>query len=279
MSEFLLTNEPSLRLACFLAVLLAIAAWELRAPRRSLAVGRLWRWPNNLGLAALNTIILRLVFPTAAVGVALWCQQLGIGLFNALGWNGFLAGAAAIVLLDLTIYFQHRLFHKVPVLWRLHRVHHADLDFDVTTGARFHPLEIGLSMAIKLLVIVVLGPPAAAVLLFEVILNATSMFNHGNVALPRRIDEFIRRLIVTPDMHRVHHSTDQSETDSNFGFNLSCWDRVFGTYIAQPRASHNDMIIGLESFRAPRESRIDRMLYQPWREDAKDDTQGTTRPK
>ena len=173
----------------------------------------------------------------------------------------------SVLALDLAIYLQHLMFHAVPLFWRLHRVHHADLDFDVTTGARFHPVEIVLSMLIKFAVILALGPPALAVLLFEVLLNATSMFNHGNVRLPARVDRVLRWLVVTPDMHRVHHSVDPRETNSNFGFNVPWWDRLFGTYRAQPQAGHDAMTIGIEQFRVPRELWLDRMLLQPFRAD------------
>ena len=173
----------------------------------------------------------------------------------------------ALLLLDLAIYLQHRLVHYVPVLWRVHRMHHADLDFDVTTGARFHPLEIALSLGIKCVVIVPLGASPLAVLLFEIALNATAMFNHSNVRLPRAMERLLRLLVVTPDMHRVHHSVVQRETDSNFGFNFPWWDRMFGTYRPQPEAGHETMTIGLEQFRAPHELRLDRMLTQPFRDD------------
>jgi sterol desaturase/sphingolipid hydroxylase (fatty acid hydroxylase superfamily) len=170
----------------------------------------------------------------------------------------------AVVVLDMAIYFQHRLFHAVPVLWRLHRMHHADLDLDVTTGARFHPLEILLSMAIKVAVVIALGAPAVAVVLFEILLNASSMFNHANLRLPLAVDGALRWLIVTPDVHRVHHSVIRAETDSNFGFSLSWWDRLFGTWRAQPEKGHDGMTIGLPVFRNPEQLRLDRMLVQPF---------------
>ncbi|MBI2736268.1 MAG: sterol desaturase family protein [Rhodospirillales bacterium] len=267
MADILLAHEPVIRLGAFVGIFALMALWELWAPRRREAIGRLRRWPSNLGIVVLDTLLVRLAFPTAAVGVALLADSRGWGLLPALDAPPLLAIAAAVVLLDLAIYLQHVLFHAVPVLWRLHRMHHADLEFDVTTGARFHPIEILLSMAIKLGVVAALGAPAAAVLIFEVLLNATSMFNHGNVRLPAGLDRVLRWLVVTPDMHRVHHSILPRETNSNFGFNLPWWDRLFGTYRAQPQAGHQAMTIGIEQFRDPSELRLDRMLLQPFRDD------------
>lgn len=267
LADILFTYEPWIRLGAFASVFATMALWETLAPRRRQAIGRLRRWPGNLGVVAIDTLLVRLVFPTAAVGVALVAQVGGWGLFPALNVPPWLAVIVAVVVLDLAIYLQHVLFHAVPVLWRLHRMHHADLEIDVTTGARFHPIEILLSMAIKLGVVAALGAPAVAVLIFEVLLNASSMFNHGNVRLPRRLDRVLRWLVVTPDMHRVHHSILPRETNSNFGFNLPWWDRLFGTYRAQPQAGHQAMTIGIEQFRDPHELRLDRMLLQPFRDD------------
>jgi sterol desaturase/sphingolipid hydroxylase (fatty acid hydroxylase superfamily) len=267
MIETLLIYETALRLAGFAGIFAAMALWELLAPRRKQAFGRGNRWPSNIGVVALDTLLVRLVFPVTAVAMALLAEQQGWGLFHALNAPVWLAVIASVILLDLAIYLQHVLFHAVPVLWRLHRMHHADLDFDVTTGVRFHPIEILLSMGIKLGVVAALGTPAVAVLIFEVLLNATSMFNHGNVRLPERFDRVLRWLVVTPDMHRVHHSVIPRETNSNFGFNLPWWDRLFGTYRAQPVAGHEAMTIGIEQFRDPRELRLDHMLSQPFRED------------
>jgi sterol desaturase/sphingolipid hydroxylase (fatty acid hydroxylase superfamily) len=262
-----LEHEPLIRLGAFAGVLIAMAVWEVLAPRRPQRIGRARRWPGNLGVVVLDTIILRIIFPTAAVGMALIAKAHGFGLFNAVELPRLVAIAASVILLDLTIYLQHVLFHAVPVLWRLHRMHHADLEFDVTTGVRFHPFEILLSMVIKLCVVAALGAPALAVLVFEVLLNATSMFNHGNVRLPAALDRVMRWMVVTPEMHRVHHSIAPRETNSNFGFNLPWWDRWFGTYRAEPEAGHENMTIGIEQFRDPRELRLDRMLAQPFRED------------
>ena len=266
-AKVLLMHEPAIRLGVFAGIFAAMALWELLAPRRRQAIGRIKRWPSNLGIVVLDTLLVRLIFPTAAVGVALLAELHGWGLVHVLGAPAWLAVMASVLLLDLAIYLQHVLFHAVPVLWRLHRMHHADLEFDVTTGARFHPLEILLSMVIKLGIVAALGAPAVAVLIFEVLLNATSMFNHGNVTLPQRFDRVLRWIVVTPEMHRVHHSILPRETNSNFGFNLPWWDRLFGTYCAQPAAGHEGMTIGIEQFRDPRELRLDRMLLQPFRDD------------
>jgi sterol desaturase/sphingolipid hydroxylase (fatty acid hydroxylase superfamily) len=267
MSETLLAYEPILRLSAFAGIFALMALWELRAERRRQQIGRARRWPGNLGIVAIDTLLVRLVFPTAAVGVALLAEARGWGLFQNLALPYALAVIASVILLDLVIYLQHVLFHAIPVLWRLHRVHHADLEFDVTTGIRFHPIEILLSMALKLGAVVALGTPAVAVLIFEVLLNATSMFNHANVRIPERIDRVLRWIVVTPDMHRVHHSALPRETNSNFGFNLPWWDRLFGTYRAQPRAGHERMTLGIEQFRDPGELRLDRLLTQPFRDD------------
>ena len=262
MPDFLQANEPLIRLGFFFGVLAAMAIWELLAPRRQ-DISRLVRWPNNLGVVVLNTVVLRLVFPTAAVGFALVAEAKGWGLFNVLDAPLWAAFVVSVGVLDLAIYFQHVLFHAVPALWRLHRMHHADLGFDVTTGLRFHPVEILLSMGIKLAVVAALGPPAIAVLVFEVVLNATAMFNHGNVRIPKAVDRVLRWFVVTPDMHRVHHSVRPDETNSNFGFNLPWWDRLLGTYRDQPAAGHDAMTIGIEQFRDSRDLWLDRMLVQP----------------
>jgi sterol desaturase/sphingolipid hydroxylase (fatty acid hydroxylase superfamily) len=265
-NEFLAAWEVPLRLAAFFGVLGAMAFWELKAPRRVLALPRWQRWPGNLGIVALNALLVRLLIPVAGAGMAMLAAAQGWGLFNKLPVSFCLAVLVSIVLLDLAIYGQHVLFHAVPTLWRVHRMHHADLDFDVTTGVRFHPIEIGLSMLIKLGVIVALGAPAMAVVLFEILLNATSMFNHGNVRLPAAVDRVLRFLIVTPDMHRVHHSIKRRETDSNFGFNLSLWDRLFGTYRAQPEGGHEAMTLGIPDFRDPRDcAALPGMLAIPFR--------------
>lgn len=268
MTEVTMQHEPLVRLGVFAAVLVAMALAELAAPKRRPAIGRTTRWPGNLGIVVIDSLVVRLLFPVTAVGVAVLAGERGWGLFASLALPGWLAVLAAVVLLDLAIYLQHVLFHAVPALWRLHRMHHADLEFDTTTGIRFHPVEIALSMVLKLAVVAALGAPPLAVLLFEVVLNASSLFNHGNVRIPAGLDRVLRWIVVTPDMHRVHHSVIPAETNSNFGFNLPWWDRLFGTYRAQPRAGHDAMTIGIEQFRDPGELRLDRMLLQPWRDDA-----------
>jgi sterol desaturase/sphingolipid hydroxylase (fatty acid hydroxylase superfamily) len=225
------------------------------------------RWPGNIGIVVLDTILVRLLFPTTAVGLALVGEAHGWGLLHAITLPAWAEVLLGIIALDLAIYLQHVLFHAVPALWRLHRMHHADQEIDVTTGARFHPIEILLSMGIKLGVVAALGVPAVAVFVFEVLLNATSMFNHSNIRMPAGLDGVLRWIVVTPDMHRVHHSVVACETNSNFGFNLPWWDRLFGTYRDQPAAGHEAMTMGIEQFREPVEQRLDRMLTQPFRED------------
>ncbi|HEY5738816.1 MAG TPA: sterol desaturase family protein [Gammaproteobacteria bacterium] len=257
METFAIDNEAGIRLAVFIAVFLVMGLWEWLSPRRRLTVSKPLRWVNNLGLLAINSVVLRLLFPAAAVGLAYSAADLQWGLFNRVALPYWLEVVAAVLLLDLSIYLQHLLMHRVPLLWRLHRVHHADLDIDLTTGSRFHSIEILLSMLFKWGVILLLGPALLAVLIFEVLLNGMALFNHANVRLPALADRVLRRLLVTPDMHRVHHSTRVTETNSNYGFNLSVWDRIFGTYIDQPQLGHDGMSIGLNEFRDPR--RVDRL--------------------
>jgi sterol desaturase/sphingolipid hydroxylase (fatty acid hydroxylase superfamily) len=266
MQAFILAHEPGIRLAAFLGIFAVMAVWEIAAPRRALTVSKAWRWSSNLGVVALNTLLLRFAFPVAAVGLAVIAAERGWGLLNNVALPGWLEIVLAVAVLDFAIYLQHVMFHAVPALWRLHRMHHADLDFDVTTGARFHPIEILLSMVIKLAVVAALGPAAVAVVIFEVLLNATAMFNHSNARLPLGIDRVLRLAVVTPDMHRVHHSIHDHETNSNFGFNLPWWDRLFGTYQPQPDDGHEGMTIGIRDMRD--ETRVDRltgMLAIPFR--------------
>jgi sterol desaturase/sphingolipid hydroxylase (fatty acid hydroxylase superfamily) len=265
MIDALLANEPAIRLAAFASVFLVMALMEILAPRRTQTISRLVRWPSNLAVVALDTVLVRLLYPIGAVALAMLAEAKGIGLLNAYAVPAWIAIPLAVIVLDFAIYLQHVLFHAVPVLWRLHRMHHADLEFDVTTGARFHPIEILMSMALKLAIVAALGAPAAAVLIFEVLLNATAMFNHSNVRIPAALDSALRWLLVTPDMHRIHHSVVVGETNSNFGFNLTWWDRMLGTYREQPAAGHEAMTIGIEQFRDPAEQRLDRMLTQPFR--------------
>ena len=261
----MLAHELAIRLAAFIAVFAAVSLWEAATPRRRRAFPRLRRWPSNLAVVALNTALVRLLLPTTAVGLALLAEERGWGLLNNLIIPSWLGLVASVLLLDLAIYLQHVMFHAVPALWRVHRMHHADLDFDVATGVRFHPIEIVLSMLIKFGVVMALGIPAYGVLTFEVLLNATSMFSHGNVYLPEKLDRCLRWFVVTPDMHRVHHSVVMAETNSNFGFNLPWWDRLLGTYRDQPAGGHEGMSIGIEQFRQARELWLDRMLLQPFR--------------
>jgi sterol desaturase/sphingolipid hydroxylase (fatty acid hydroxylase superfamily) len=277
MATFLLRHEPTVRLGVFLGIFAIIAVWELATPRRTLRVRKALRWTHNLALTMLNVVLVRAALPVAAIGVAALAAERGMGLLNLFHVPHLLAIPLSVLALDLVIYLQHRMFHAIPLFWRLHRVHHADLDFDVTTGARFHPIEIGLSMLIRFAVILALGPPAVAVLIFEILLNASSMFNHGNVRIPATIERVLRWVVVTPDMHRVHHSIEPRETNSNFGFSLPWWDRLFGTYRAEPQAGHEAMTIGIAQFRSPRELRLDWMLLQPFRsEDAPNPTVGGT---
>jgi len=263
--EYVLQREAMVRLGFFALVFIIMLAWELLAPRRNPSVSKPLRWLNNLGLFALNSVVLRLLFPAAAVGIALSVGEMGWGLFNLLTLPFWFEIVAAVLLLDLAIYLQHILMHRAPLLWRLHRVHHADLDIDLTTGSRFHTIEIIVSMLIKGVVILLLGPALIAVLVFEVLLNGMAIFNHANVSLPPAVERVVRYLLVTPDMHRVHHSTVKRETDSNYGFNLSIWDRMFSTYIDQPEMGHDKMTIGIAEFRdAKQVDQLPGMLALPF---------------
>lgn len=258
--------EKEIRMSFFFGMLIIIGLWELLAPRRALTVSKTVRWINNLGLVFFNSFITRLVFPIAAIAVASMAQENQWGLLNNIEIPIGLAAVLAVVIMDFVIYVQHVMVHAIPILWRLHRVHHADLDYDVTTGSRFHTLEIILSMGIKFCTIVLLGPPVFAVIIFEIILNATAMFNHGNIRLPLKLDKILRLFVVTPDMHRVHHSIEDDETNSNFGFSIPWWDRLFGTYRDQPRAGHEGMTIGIHKFKDTKDtSWITGMLLLPFK--------------
>jgi sterol desaturase/sphingolipid hydroxylase (fatty acid hydroxylase superfamily) len=261
------TIEVVFRLGLALAVFAAMAAWEVLAPRRPLSVGRWSRWPSNFGIVVVDALLVRLILPTAVLGAAIYAAGHGLGLFHQLNLRLSVAFLLGFLILDLAIYAQHVVFHHVPWLWRLHRMHHADLDIDVSTGLRFHPFEILISLAIKIAVVIAFGIPPVAVFVFEVALNATSLFNHSNVRMPAAVDRIARLLLVTPDMHRVHHSIDGVEHNSNFGFNLPWWDRLFGTYRREPAAGHDGMTIGLPVFRDRKELRLDRLLTQPFRND------------
>ena len=264
--QFVLEHEPVIRLSFFFVIFAVVGIWEVLAPQRALTVSKSLRWASNLGLVILNTVVLRLLFPMAAVGIAAFSEANGWGLLNHFPVPFWLAVPLAVVAMDLVIWLQHVMVHAVPALWRLHRVHHADLDYDLTTGSRFHPIEIVLSMLIKFATITVLGAPVVAVVIFEVVLNAAAMFNHGNIRLPVGLDRVLRQFIVTPDMHRVHHSVEDDETHSNFGFNLPWWDHLFGTYREQPRAGQLGMTIGIHGHTDPREvARLDGMLMMPFK--------------
>ncbi len=265
MTAWLTAHEPALRLGVFAGVFLLVAAWEVAAARRELAVSKGRRWLANLGLVVVNTVALRLLVPTAAVAVAALAAERGWGALNLVGLPAVVELLLSLALLDLAIYLQHVLFHAVPALWRLHMVHHADLDFDVTTGARFHPLEILLSMGIKIALVLVVGPSAVAVLLFEILLNGTATFNHGNVRLPPALDRVLRWVLVTPDMHRVHHSVVAAEANSNFGFCLPWWDRLGGTYRDQPAAGHEAMRIGVDQLQQGGVQSLSWMLLLPFK--------------
>ena len=264
MSDLLLEHEVAVRLGAFFGVFTLVAGAEIVSARRQLRIAKARRWAANIGIVFLNSVVVRLLFPSAATGLALTASHEGWGLLNRIGVPDWVAFAMAVALLDLAIYLQLVLFHAVPALWRLHMVHHADLDFDVTTGARFHPIEIALSMVFKLGIIAALGPPAAAVVVFEVLLNGTAMFNHGNIGLPLGVDRWLRWFVVTPDMHRVHHSITPNEYNRNFGFCLPCWDRMLGTYRQQPHVGHEKMTIGVAHLQSNQPQGFLRLLLLPF---------------
>jgi len=264
MKNFILDHEPVIRFFFFFGMLIIMAVWEVLAPRRSLRTRKSIRWYSNLGLVAIDTLALRLLVPLQAMGVALYAETRAWGILNNVSLPEWMSITLGVFFLDFVIYLQHAMFHFIPVFWRLHRVHHTDLDFDVTTGIRFHPVEILLSMGIKMGAVAFLGVSAIAVVIFEVLLNATSMFNHGNVRFPAYIDQWLRLFLVTPEMHRVHHSVLIKEFNSNFGFNLSWWDRLLGTYRDQPEAGHQGMTIGLGQFRNPDSLVLPRLLILPF---------------
>ncbi len=265
MSNLLVEHELWARLGSFVAVLTIMAIWEVITPRRALTQPKADRWVGNLGIVVLNTAVLRVIFPTAAAGAAAFAQAQGWGVLNLVSWPSWVEFLLALLVLDFVIYLQHVMFHAIPMFWRLHRMHHADLDFDVTTGNRFHPIEIVLSMVIKFGIVLALGPAVMAVIVFEIVLNASAMFNHSNVHIPTALDRWLRLVIVTPDMHRVHHSIRCNETNSNFGFNLPWWDRLLGTYLPQPRDGHTGMTVGIDRFRdAAWSSSLPAMLRIPF---------------
>lgn len=264
MQSWLAAHEPAVRFGVFLSIFIAMMVWELAAPRRQLTAKRRVRWTSNLTLVLINTAVIRLIFPTLAVGTAEIAAANGWGLLNVWALPAWVCIPIAILALDCLIYGQHVMFHAVSPLWRLHMMHHSDLDFDTTTGVRFHPIEIAISMGLKIVAVLALGAPPVAVILFELLLNGTSLFNHGNVRLPTGVDRLLRLLVVTPDMHRVHHSIHRQETNSNFGFNFPWWDRLFGTYRQQPSEGHTGMTIGLEQFRNPSRLGLHHLLLMPF---------------
>lgn len=259
-------EDPTvIRLSFFIGGFCLFAVWELICPRKSLTQNKTVRWLNNMGLIISNSMLLTIAMPILAFQAAQIAHQYSLGLFNNISFPYWITVLLCVLLLDLAIYLQHLVFHRVPLLWRLHRVHHADQDIDLTTGSRFHPIEILLSVWIKIVVVFFLGAPAIAVVIFEVVLNVSAMFNHSNAKLPLTIDKWMRKTVVTPDMHRVHHSIVAKETHSNFGFFLSIWDRIFKTYISQPTGGHDNCIIGVPQFRNPKEQYLHKMLSQPFR--------------
>jgi sterol desaturase/sphingolipid hydroxylase (fatty acid hydroxylase superfamily) len=258
------TGEPLVRLGFFFGILILMVVWEVLAPRRRLQTSKPARWFSNLGMVFIDTLVLRLLPSYSAIHISLLAENGGWGLLNNVSLVYWLKVIIGIIVLDLAIYLQHAMFHGIPLLWRLHMMHHSDLDFDVTTGVRFHPIEILLSMGIKMVVVLLVGISSLGVLIFEVLLNATSLFNHGNVRLGASIDRVLRLFVVTPEMHRVHHSVIIRETNSNFGFNLPWWDRLFGTYKAQPAAGHLEMTIGLSQFRDPKRLNLLGLLLLPF---------------
>ncbi len=257
-------NELLIRLGFFFGILILMFLWEVIAPRRPLTTSKITRWFSNLCLVLIDSIVVRLIFPTTLVGIAFLAQQRGWGIFNQFEMPSLLKITLSVLILDLAIYLQHIMFHSIPLFWRLHMVHHSDMDIDVTTGIRFHPIEIVLSMGIKMIAAILIGPPPIAVVVFEVLLNGTSMFNHGNVRYPQHIDSFLRLLVVTPEMHRVHHSTIRWETNSNLGFNFPWWDRLFGTYRDQPAKGHLEMSIGLDQFKEPNKLTLPWLIVLPF---------------
>jgi sterol desaturase/sphingolipid hydroxylase (fatty acid hydroxylase superfamily) len=264
MNDLLLNHELLVRSGFFFGILILMGVWEVLAPRRKLQTSKSMRWFSNLGIVLIDTISLRLLVPFAAIDAAIFAGKAGWGILNNISLLYWMKVTIGVVVLDLAIYLQHAMFHGLPILWRLHMMHHSDLDFDVTTGVRFHPVEIFLSMGIKIMVVFVVGISALGVLIFEVLLNATSLFNHGNVRLAASIDRVLRLFLVTPEMHRVHHSVIIRETNSNFGFNLPWWDRLFGTYKNQPAAGHIEMTIGLSHLRDPKQLTLPWLLLLPF---------------
>lgn len=264
MKELFFEYESYIRLGSFLGIFALLTIWEISSPKRELLHLRRFRWFSNIGLIVISSVLVRFILPTAAVGVALHAEQDNLGFLNHFDIPFVVHFLLAFVLMDLAIYFQHVMFHALPMFWRFHRVHHSDLDCDITTGLRFHPFEMVISIIFKFIVIISIGAPVLAVVIFEIILNAASMFTHSNIKMHRSIETFVRWFMVTPDMHRVHHSMVENETNSNFGFFISVWDRLFGTYISQPVNGHEKMEIGLSFFREPKWQNLRWLIYLPF---------------
>ncbi len=265
MTDYIINNETALRMGVFITILIAMMVLEAVLPRKTRVQGRGARWASNLLLGVIDSLAVRLLFPIIAVGVAASAASKGWGLLNIINLPVWLSIILGIILLDMMIYWQHVISHKWPILWRFHKVHHTDRDIDVTTALRFHPIEIVLSMGFKMGIIVLLGAPIIAVVIFEIVLNGCAMFNHANLRLPRAIDKALRLFMVTPDMHRVHHSTIEPETNSNYGFSTSIWDRIFGSYTAQPAQGHDGMTIGLQEHQTPAPANLFWALTLPFR--------------
>lgn len=270
MEAFIANYEAYIRLLAFAGLLVLFAVSEWLKPRRKLTVSKANRWFTNLAIVVLDSLLVRLLFPAAAVGFAFWAQARGVGVFNMVDAPFWLAMTASFLVLDFAIWLSHVLSHRIPLFWWFHRMHHSDRDIDVSTAIRFHPIEIIASMGWKVGWVIALGAPAAAVIIFETVLNGTAMFNHSNTRLSDRLDRLLRLIVVTPDMHRVHHSTRRNETDSNYGFNLPWWDRLFGTYVPQPALGHEEMQIGLPQWQDERPTRLLWALSVPFLEN--DDT-------
>jgi sterol desaturase/sphingolipid hydroxylase (fatty acid hydroxylase superfamily) len=257
-------GELLIRFGFFFGILILMALWEVLAPRRPLTTSKPTRWVSNLGLVLIDSVLVRLIFPITLMGVAFLARQRGWGILNQFQLPFWFHLCLGVLILDFAIYLQHIMFHAVPLFWRLHMVHHSDMDYDVTTGIRFHPIEIILSMGIKIAVVLLIGPLPLAIPIFEILLNGTSMFNHGNVRYPQSIDKWLRLLVVTPEMHRVHHSTIRWETNCNFGFNFPWWDRLFGTYRPQPAKGHLEMTIGLDQYKDPKKLTLPWLIVLPF---------------
>jgi len=262
--ELIFQYESYIRLGSFLGLFILLMAWEVASPKRKLLQLRRFRWFSNIGLIVTSSILIRFIIPTAAVGVALLAEKDNLGFLNYFDLSTTAHFIIAFILMDLAIYFQHVMFHALPMFWRFHRVHHSDLDCDISTGLRFHPFEMIISILFKFVIIISIGAPVIAVVCFEIILNAASMFTHSNIKIPANLEKLVRWIVVTPDMHRIHHSVNENETNSNFGFFISVWDRLFGTYINEPKEGQQNMEIGLHSFRQAKWQNLRWLIYLPF---------------